>query len=51
MNLTRKVLECNVLRLVEHFMPSSEDQKKLHFSLDSFPFVLETLALIDSLLP
>jgi len=50
-NLTRKILEFNSLKLVETFLPSVEDQKKLNFSADHYPFIMEVISLIDALLP
>jgi hypothetical protein len=37
--------------MIECFLPSSDDQKKTYFSVDNYPFILETLSLVESLLP
>ena len=37
--------------MVEVFLPSAEDQKKLNFSAESFPFIVETITLLDAILP
>lgn len=45
------ILDFNIFKLIENFLPSHDDLKKFHFTQDQFPFVLETITLIDSLLP
>lgn len=41
----------DIFRLIEKFVPSVADIKNLHLSTDKFPFVQDTLNLLDSLLP
>jgi hypothetical protein len=50
-NLTKIILDSDILKLIENFLPSHEDQKKLHFSVEQFPFIIETISLLDSMLP
>ena len=45
------ILDFNIFKLIEEFLPSYEDIMKMHFTVDQFPFILETISLIDSLLP
>jgi len=45
------IVSADIFRLLEKFIPSSEDLKQIHFTADKFPFILDTLNLIDSLLP
>lgn len=45
------ILDFNIYQLVEKFLPSQDDIKTMHFSADQFPFILETITLMDSLLP
>lgn len=44
-------MDSNIFKLIETFLPSSDDQKKSTFSVDHYPFIIESLSLIDSLLP
>lgn len=51
MNLTSVILEFNIFKMLENFLPTQDDLKTLHFTADQFPFILETITLLDSLLP
>ena len=51
LNMCKMILGFNILKLVETFLPSQEDQKQMHYSVETFPMIIETLSLIDSLLP
>jgi hypothetical protein len=46
-NLTRQMLDYNIMKMVESFLPSQEDQKKINFNIDQYPFISETIGLID----
>ena len=50
-NMNIMIVSFDIFRLVEQFLPSSEDLKNIHFNSDKFPFILDTLNLIDALLP
>ena len=41
----------DIFRLIEKFIPSHQDLKNIHFTADKFPFIQDTLNLLDSLLP
>ena len=45
------ILEYDIFSLIEKFLPSYDDLMKNHFTADQFPFILETIGLIDALLP
>jgi hypothetical protein len=45
--LTRQLLDSNIFKLIECFLPSQEDQKKLNFNIDQYPFIAETISMID----
>lgn len=51
LNLTKIIVGFDILRFLEQFLPSAEDLKHIHFNADKFPFILDTLNLIDTLLP
>lgn len=50
-NITKIIISFDIFRLIEQFLPGKEDFKKIHFTQDKFPFVMETISLLDSLFP
>lgn len=49
--MTKLIVGFDIFRLVEIFLPSQEDLKDIHFKSDKFPFVMDTINLLDSLFP
>lgn len=50
-DLTQQMLSSSVFHTIEAFLPSTEDQKTIGFNVDQYPFIIETVSLIDALLP
>lgn len=49
--ITTNLLDNNILRVMEGFLPSHDDHKTNHYSSDSFPYVIETISLMDAIFP
>jgi hypothetical protein len=45
------IIDYDIFRLLSTFLPSREDLQKIQLSSDKFPFIIETIQLIDTLLP
>lgn len=49
--ITKQLVDNNILRILSGFLPSHEDHQHTHFSSEQYPFVLETISLLDSIFP
>lgn len=49
--ITKQLLDQNILRVMEGFLPSHDDHKHKHYSSDQFPYVIETISLMDAIFP
>jgi hypothetical protein len=49
--MTKVMIDYDIFRLLSTFLPSREDLQKIQLSSDKFPFIIETIQLIDTLLP
>lgn len=45
------MLDYDVFKLLDGFLPSPDDHRKHHYSSDRFPFTLETISLLDVIFP
>jgi hypothetical protein len=47
----KQVLEFNIFKLLESFLPSETEAKRTNFSADQYPFILDTVMLLDHIFP
>lgn len=50
-NITQQLIESNIFRIIDGFIPSQEDQKRQHYSADHFPFIIDSINLLDHIFP
>ena len=49
--ITKQLVDNNILRIMGGFLPSHDDHKHNHYSSDAYPYVIETISLMDAVFP
>lgn len=48
---TKSLLDADIFRVIDGFLPSLDEQKRQHFSADQYPFIIDAIHLLDTVLP
>jgi len=41
--ITKSLIDSNILKFIDGLIPSQEDQRKQHYSVDQFPFIIDAI--------